>query len=230
MPETAMRAILALLAALFLIGPATAQLRTDWNANVTVTPGGAFVLGNPRATRLIEYVSYTCPHCAHFVGEASEPLRSGWISKGTLGLEVRNAVRDPYDLAAAVLVRCGGKARFFANHEAMFASQDGWMERVQAYESRRAGLPTPKNAAEQLIAIAGGTGLTDFFAKRGVTAEQQRVCLSDKATLDALGAMAKDAWEAKKIGGTPSFSIDGRLVDGAHDWNGLRPALPAPSK
>ncbi|HEX7873182.1 MAG TPA: thioredoxin domain-containing protein [Sphingobium sp.] len=225
-----MRAFIAFLAALFLIGPATAQLGGNWTSSVTVTPGGAYVLGNPRAARLIEYISYTCPHCAHFVAEASTPLRSGWIAKGTLGLEVRNAIRDPYDLAAAVLVRCGSKASFFANHEAIFANQDDWMERVQAYETKRASLPTPKNAAEQLISIAGGTGLTQFFAKRGVTAQQQRVCLSDKKTLDALGAMAKDAWEVKKIGGTPSFSIDGRMVEDAHDWNGLRAALPASPK
>lgn len=225
-----MRALIAFLAALFLIAPATAQLRSGWTGTVTMTTGGSYVLGNPRAARLTEYVSYTCPHCAHFVAEASQPLRTGWIAKGTLNLEVRNAVRDPYDLTAAVLVRCGGKERFFANHEAMFASQDGWMERVQAFESKRADMPTPKNAAEQLIALANGTGLTEFFAKRGVTAEQQRVCLSDKKTLDTLGAMAKDAWETKKIGGTPAFALDDKIVDGAHDWNGLRAALPVSPK
>ncbi|HEX7858160.1 MAG TPA: thioredoxin domain-containing protein [Sphingobium sp.] len=225
-----MRALIAFIAALFLIGPAAAQLRTDWTRTVTITPGGTYVLGNPQATRLVEYVSYTCPHCAHFVGEASEPLRNDWVRKGTLSLEVRNAVRDPYDLAAAVLVRCGNKNHFFANHEAMFASQDAWMGRVQSYEAKRADMPTPKSASEQLISIATGTGLTDFFAKRGVTVEQQRTCLADKKTLDALGAMAKDAWEVKKIGGTPSFSVDGKMVDGAHDWNGLRPALPVSPK
>lgn len=225
-----MRALIAFIAALLLIGPATAQLRTGWGATVTQTSDGAFVLGNPRAARLTEYVSYTCPHCAHFVAEASQPLRAGWIGKGALSLEVRNAVRDPYDLAAAVLVRCGGKARFFANHEAMFAGQDGWMKQVEAFEAKRADAPPAKSAAEQLLAIANGTGLIPFFARRGVTPEQQRICLSDKKTLDVLGAMAKDAWETKKIGGTPSFAIDGNLVDGAHDWAGLRPALPVSPK
>lgn len=225
-----MRALIAITAALFLIGPASAQIRTDWTRTVTVTPGGAMVQGNPQATRLVEYVSYTCPHCAHFVGEASEPLRAGWIRGGALSLELRNAIRDPYDLAATVLVRCGGKSRFFAAHEALFAGQDAWMEKIQAFERRRADTPAARNVSEQLIAIADGTGLFTFFARRGLPVAQQRACLSDQKTLDLLAAMAKDAWEVKKIGGTPSFSVNGRMVEGAHDWNGLRPALPAPAK
>jgi protein-disulfide isomerase len=225
-----MRALIASLAALLLIAPATAQLRGNWVGTVTETPGGSYVLGNPRATRLTEYVSYTCPHCAHFVGEASQPLRTGWIAKGTLSLEVRNAIRDPYDLTAAILVRCGGKARFFANHEAMFAYQQAWMDRVQAFETKRADMPPAKDAGDQMVAVATGTGLTDFFAKRGITPEQQRICLTDKKTLDMLGAMTKDAWETKKIGGTPSFTLDDQLIDGVHDWDGLHAALPVSPK
>ncbi|MET0360526.1 MAG: thioredoxin domain-containing protein, partial [Sphingobium sp.] len=172
-------------------------------------------------------VSYTCPHCAHFVAEASAPLRTEWIGKGRLSLEVRNAIRDPYDLTAAVLARCGGPARFFANHEALFANQAVWMAKVDAYEEARGDRPTPANPSAQLAAIASGTGLDSFMAKRGVTLAQQRACFADKATLDALAAMAKDAWEVKKIGGTPSFVLRGRMIDGAHDWQTVRAALEA---
>lgn len=224
-----MRAFLALLAALLLAFPATAQTPkkvalTDWSRTVTLGTGGAYILGNPSARRLVEYVSYTCPHCAHFVGEASGPIKANWVKRGLLAVEVRNAVRDPYDLTAAVLARCGGSAAFFGHHEAIFASQDAWMEKVQAYEPTRMAKPE-KDASAQLIAIADATGLTAFMAKRGLPEEKAHACLADKKTLDLLAAMAKDAWETKQIGGTPSFSLDGKLIADVHDWGALRGAL-----
>ena len=85
----------------------------NWLTRITLSPMGGHVLGNPAApTKLVEYVSYTCSHCAHFVGEASEPLRANYVKGGTLSVEVRNAVRDKYDLAAALLARCGGPKQF----------------------------------------------------------------------------------------------------------------------
>lgn len=227
-----MRALLALFAALLFAIPATAQTpakpaaAADWSRTVTLGSGGSFVLGNPKARRLVEYVSYTCPHCAHFVGEASAPLKAGWVKRGTIGIEVRNAIRDPYDLTAAVLARCGGTARFFGDHEAIFANQGPWMDQVQAYEPTRIAKPE-KNASAQLLAIANATGLSAFMAKRGLTVAKQRACLVDKKVLDLLAAMANDAWEVKKIGGTPAFSLDGKMLAEVHDWAGLNAMLTA---
>lgn len=227
-----MRALLAFLAALLIALPATAQTpakpaaATDWSRTVTVGPGGAFVLGNPKARRLVEYVSYTCPHCAHFVGEASAPLKAGWVKRGIISIEVRNAIRDPYDLTAAVLARCGGTTRFFGDHEAIFAHQEGWMDKVQAYDPIRQAKPE-KTASAQLLAIANATGLSAFMAKRGLPVARQRVCLADKKAFDLLAAMADDAWKVKEIGGTPAFSLDGKMLAEVHDWAGLQAMLTA---
>lgn len=224
-----MRHLLVLIAALFALAPARAAA-PDWTRTVTMTADGAFVLGNPRApTHLIEYVSYTCLHCAHFVSEASEPLRNGRVKRGLVRVELRNAIRDPYDLAAAILARCGGKARFFSDHEALFANQGGWMERVQAYEAGRGDRQFADTGA-QLADIASATGLQDFMAKRGLSPELQDQCLADKKTQATLAAMAKNAWEVRKIGGTPAFVINNRLVAGVHDWASLNAALPASPK
>lgn len=230
-----MRALSILLAALFIL-PATTRAQApvqapggDWTRAVSVAPGGAYVLGDPRATRLIEYVSYTCPHCAHFVAEGSGPLRTEWVRRGALSIEIRHAIRDPYDLTAAVLARCGGKGRFFADHEALFANQPVWLPKVDAYEQKRGDRPVPRDPTAQLADIAAGTGLADFMARRGLPLAKQRACFADKATVAALAAMAKDAWEVKKIGGTPSFSVGGTMVD-AHGWDDLRPSLPGSPK
>src|SRR3546814_17929114 len=70
---------------------------------------GGFVMGKPDArTSLVEYISYTCSHCAEFTQKAAAPLKINWISTGAINVEIRNAVRDRYDLTAALLARCGG--------------------------------------------------------------------------------------------------------------------------
>ena len=67
----------------------------NWVSSVRIQPNGAFVMGKPAApARLVEYLSYTCGHCAHFTVEASAPLKSAYVAKGLVTVEVRNAVRD----------------------------------------------------------------------------------------------------------------------------------------
>lgn len=220
--------LLALLTLFLGAAPAAAQ-GSDWARTVNVTPDGAYVLGNPKAPhRLVEYVSYTCPHCAHFVAEASAPLQTGWVRKGLLSIEVRHAIRDPYDLAAAVLARCGGRPRFFGDHNAVFLNQSAWLESVQKFDALRSAQPAGSTST-QLADIAEGTGLTTLFEKRGLAPARQRACLADTKAIAALGAMARDAWEVRKIGGTPAFMLDGKMLD-THDWAGLQPQLPRPSK
>ena len=127
--------ILGLFALITLPGTLIAAPAVNWTTRVALSPIGGHVMGNPAApTKLVEYVSYTCSHCAHFVGEASAPLKADYVKGGRVSVEARNAVRDKYDLAAALLARCGGPKRFFGNHEALFANQDAWMEQLQAYD------------------------------------------------------------------------------------------------
>src|SRR3546814_3681804 len=42
-------------------------------------------------------------------------------------VEYRNLVRDPVDMTAAMLARCGGAKAFAANHQAIFAAQPIWL-------------------------------------------------------------------------------------------------------
>ena len=224
------RSLLLLLGLIFLPTAAQAAPAKDWSRTMTVTSEGAYVIGNPGAkTRLVEYVSYTCPHCAHFVAEATGPLKSGWVSKGAIAIEVRNLVRDRYDLAAALLARCGGVARFAGNHEAIFAAFPQWVEKVQAYETAPSTLPADAGPDAALIDIADKTGLFALMGKRGISVAQGRACLADGKARDAVMAMRKRALEQDGITGTPGFLINGKRVD-AHDWAALRPLLPAPGK
>ena len=203
---------------------ALAAPSVDWSARVALSPIGGHVLGNPAAaTRLVEYVSYTCSHCAHFVGEASGPLKTGYVKGGRVSVEVRNAVRDKYDLTAALLARCGGPRRFFGNHEALFANQDAWMGKLQAYDAR-AAKPSEQKAA--LRDIGRNTGLYALMEKRGFKPAQLDGCIDDANAMKQILAMTDEAWNKVKIGGTPGFTINGALAGGS-TWASLRDALPA---
>ncbi|NIJ15872.1 thioredoxin domain-containing protein [Sphingobium vermicomposti] len=195
----------------------------NWTNQVSLSPIGGHVLGNPAApAKLVEYVSYTCSHCAHFVAEASGPLKTGYVHGGKVSVEVRNAVRDKYDLTAALLARCGGPKRFFGNHEALFANQNAWMEKLQVYD-RDAAKPQDQKAA--LRDIGQKTGLYALMAKRGFTPAQLNACIGNAASMKQIVAMTDEAWKKVKIGGTPAFTINGALAGGS-SWTDLRAALP----
>ncbi len=220
----------ALVALGFAAAPAPAQKAKavpDWTRVVTQTPAGTFMLGNPRArTRIVEYFSYTCGHCAHFNVEGMGPLRTGWVRRGLASIEFRNAVRDRYDLTAALLARCGGKARFMMQHEALFNNFSAWVPRLEAYEAALDGTPAPTDQDAAMADIATRTGLTDLLVKRGLPAAAQRQCLADSASLKAVIATTQQAWDERKISGTPAFLVNDNLAQGVADWAGLKPLLP----
>lgn len=215
---------LLFLALLAIPAAAIAAPVANWVNSVALSPIGGHVLGNPAAqARLVEYISYTCPHCAHFVGEASAPLRANYVKGGKVSVEVRNAVRDKYDLTAALLARCGGPRRFFGNHEALFANQESWMGQVMAYD-KGAAKPSEQKAA--LRDIAQKTGLYTLMGKRGFKPAQLDACINDPAAMKQVLAMTDEAWNKVQISGTPGFTLNGTLIEGS-DWTHVQAALPA---
>jgi protein-disulfide isomerase len=188
---------------------AVAAAPTNWATTVRQAPSGAMVRGNPAAkVKLVEYLSYTCPHCAHFVGEAKVPLTRDYVATGAASVEVRNAVRDRYDFAAALLARCGGPARFFGNSDALMAAFD------RTNGPKMAKLPM--NATLKLI--AQGSGMTAIMQKRGFTSAQINACLISKPDQDKVSAMTNEAWNVRKISGTPAFLINDTLSTEAGTW------------
>lgn len=200
----------------------------NWVASVRVQPNGAFVMGKPAApVKLVEYLSYTCSHCAHFTGEASAPLKAGYVAKGLATVEVRNAVRDRYDFAAALLARCGGPSKFFGNTEALFATQATWLGKASAFETANAERMSKLAMNDSLKAIAKGVGLDTLMRARGLSPTQIDACLSDAAAQKQVVAMANEAWTIRKINGTPSFLINGNAFEGPGSWAAVEAGLKA---
>lgn len=200
----------------------------NWVASVRIQPNGAFVMGKPAApVKLVEYLSYTCSHCAHFTGEASAPLKAGYVAKGLATVEVRNAVRDRYDFTAALLARCGGPSKFFGNSEALFATQATWLGKASAFEAANAERIGKLAMNDSLKAIAKGVGLDVLMRARGLTVAQIDACLTDAAAQKQVVAMTNEAWTIRKINGTPSFLINGNAFEGPGSWAAVEAGLKA---
>ena len=208
------------------IGAAPAQ--PNWTSKVSQTPAGAYVLGNPQArVRFVEYLSFTCSHCAKFTGEAAAPIKRDYVSTGNVAVEIRHAVRDQFDFTAALLARCGGPAKFFGNTEAIMARQSIWLADAQLYAARDAEKNAKLPIEAQLKAIAQATGLGAIIKARGVTQPQINVCLSSKVMHKTVLAMTKEAFEERKISGTPHFLINGKTAPYSDSWLGMEPSLRA---
>jgi protein-disulfide isomerase len=216
-----MKYLVSLLAVLLIAATTPTQLIA-----VRQLPSGAIMIGSPTAkAKLVEYLSFTCPHCAHFVGESAEPLKHDYIAKGLVSVEVRNAVRDRFDFAAALLARCGGPSRFFGNSEALMASQGDWAAKAGAFETANAAklLKMPPNQSLKLI--VRGVGLDAVMKARGFSSAQIDACLISKPDQARILAMTNEAWNIRKIEGTPSFLINGTSISTVGSWAMMEPLL-----
>ena len=196
---------------------------------VTRGDGGSHILGNPAARlSLVEYVSYTCSHCATFSAQSSADLRARFIAGGGTRVEVRHIVRDPIDMAMAVAANCGAPGRFFSRHEALMAQQTAILGQVQALPPATVQAWTAGPVEGRLRRISDGSGVTAWMQARGFTATQINQCMADQTMQQRIFAMTQ-AGTAAGVTHTPSFAINGRLLPAteASNWATLAAALTA---
>ena len=208
--------------------PTPAPNGGEWSEVVSQTEEGGFVMGNPNApVKLVEFASFTCSHCAAFSAEGAPEVVDKYVKTGQVSFEIRNFVRDPADLAAALLSRCGGPGPYFQLTDQLFAAQQDWVGRLQdmppAVQQQLQTAPPEQVAAT----LADPAGLLQFVRVRGVPADKANACLADQAALQKLVDMSGAAQRDHQITGTPSFLINGQLVEGAADWKTLEPRIQA---
>lgn len=204
---------------------AAAPAPSKWLSTVAVTSTGSHVLGNPAApNKVVEYLSYTCGHCAEFEMKEAPVLKAQYVATGKASLEVRNYVLNPIDLTAAMLARCGGKGKFFGNQRHLFATQSVWLGKTKNISAATQAKLKAEDYAGFMIGVYTEIGLAPIMQQRGVTTAQAKVCLADKAALDNILNMT-DAGSALGVRGTPSFVINGELQDHMHSVAELKALL-----
>lgn len=196
-----------------------------WTSTVSFNSDGAHMMGNPQAqVVLTEWSSYTCRDCAKYSIQSEGVLGLAYVPSGRIAIEVRLMLNGPVDLAAAMLASCGNPKRFFLNHNALLRSQPRWMAPLSyATPSQKQRWNGP-DLGTRNRAIAADLKLYDVLAARGYDRQTMERCLNDRALAQRL--ISADA-TARQVGiaATPGFSINGKLLDGTHDWAALRPQL-----
>jgi protein-disulfide isomerase len=157
----------------------------------TATAGpGDFSLGSADAkVKMVEYASFTCPHCAAFHDTTFKQLKTDYIDTGKVHFTLREVYFDRYGLWAALIARCGGEMKYFGIHDMLFAKQKEW-----------AASEDPMQVVENLKTIGRSAGLEDAAMD---------ACLNDQPTAEALIKQFQTNFEADGVEGTPTLFING---------------------
>ena len=85
------------------------------------------ILGSPDATvEILEYASFTCPHCATFHQNFFKPLKAEYIDTGKVRFVFREFVRHRFDIWASLLARCGDGIRYEGISKMLLEQQAQW--------------------------------------------------------------------------------------------------------
>ena len=176
-------------------GTAPAELPTGaanaQAAEVDTSTIQEMVLGNEEAeVEVIEYASFTCPHCATFHQNVYGDLKANYIDTDKIKFTYREVYFDKYGMWASMIARCGGEQRFFGIADMMFETQGDW-----ARQSSEAGI---------------ADGLRKIGLMAGVGKDKLEACLNDGAQLRALVEWYQENATRDEITATPSFIIDGK--------------------
>ena len=203
-----------------------AKAAHNWANTISYLPSGAFIRGNPAArVKLVEYISYTCPHCAEFNAEASPAMASAYIASGKVQVEVRPFFRNMFDVTASLLAHCGPADRFKGNHDALLAQQKQWLTPAESPSNEQIQRWSDPDFAKRMKAVADDLGLTRLMLGRGYSADQINACLADKPLAQKLADLTQQGVTVHKVEGTPSFLINNALQTGVFSWPALRPKI-----
>lgn len=171
---------------------ATAQTTIDTPQASDVDTSGIqdMILGDADAPiTVIEYASFTCPHCASFHATTYPKLKADYIDTGKVKFVFREVYFDRFGLWASLIARCGGQERFFGITDLLFKGQSDWS---------RAGNPVA--IADSIRKVGRLAGLGD---------EQLQSCLQNEDEAKALVAWYQNNAAKDNVTGTPSFVING---------------------
>lgn len=156
---------------------------------------------------VIEYASYTCPHCKNFHNDTFDQFKANYIDTGKVYFIYREVYFDKYGLWAGTVARCGGGEKYFGITDLIYEQQSEWTK-----ADDEAGI------AENLARLGrtAGLGADEVFA-----------CMRNRDMMLAMIAVYQENAQADGIQSTPSFLIDGELVAGNQSYDVFSALLDA---
>ena len=159
-------------------------------ASEAIKPIAEMVQGDLDAPiEIIEYASFTCPHCATFHADVYPKLKINYIDKGLVKFIYREVYFDKYGMWASMIARCAGADRFFGMTDQIYRKQSNWAR------------------AESDVAIV--TQLRKIGLLAGLDESQLSACLQDGVKLRALVEWYSENAKRDEIKSTPTLIING---------------------
>ncbi|MBU2980418.1 thioredoxin domain-containing protein [Lentibacter algarum] len=144
--------------------------------------------------KVIEYASFTCPHCGAFHEDSFDKLKADYIDTGKVQFTFREVYFDRFGLWASMIARCGGEEKFYGLTGLIMKGQQDWL-----------GDGDPNNISAALRKIALVAGLTE---------EQTDACLNDDLQAQSLLFWFQENADVHAIRSTPSFVVGDELIAG----------------
>lgn len=166
-----------------LVGMAHAQ-DADLSGIVEMTMGS-----EDAPVTLMEYASFTCPHCASFHNNVLGKIKAEYVDTGKVKFVYRDVYFDRPGLWAAMMARCE-PTKFFGIADMLYAEQKSWIGGGNLSEIdqnlRRIGLVA------------------------GIGKEKLDACMSDAENAQALYTWFQQNMESDDVSSTPTLFVDGK--------------------
>lgn len=143
---------------------------------------------------VVEYASFTCPHCANFHATVWNEFKKNYIDTGKVKFVYREVYFDKFGLWAAIVARCGGPEKYFGISDILYNHQKDWLASNDE-----------KGIADALKKIGLSAGMTE---------DQVNACLNDNDQAKAMVTAYQTNATNDKIEGTPTFIINGESHSG----------------
>ena len=150
------------------------------------------VKGNSEAPiKIVEYASFTCPHCATFHSEVFPNLKREYIDTGKVYFIYREVYFDAPGLWAGLLARCAGPEKYFGLVELLYDKQKKW---------------TSGSSEQEIV-----KGLVAIGSQVGLGNDQISNCLRNKEKALNLVKSFQENTKKDSVSSTPSLLINGDL-------------------
>ncbi|MBR0556657.1 DsbA family protein [Ciceribacter sp. L1K23] len=150
--------------------------------------------GDPNApVKVVEYMSMTCPHCAHFHATTLDPIKQKYVDSGKVYFVVREFPFDPAATAAFMLARCAPEGQQLPFISMFLKQQRAWAAPSDG-DVRGAMLQNAKLA--------------------GFTQESFEACLTNQQLAADVSAVRDRGAKEFGVQSTPTFLINGKAYSG----------------
>ena len=153
-----------------------------------------FVIGNEEAKiTIIEYASLSCSHCADFHVNTLETLKKEYIDTGKVKMVFRDYPFNYPALLGSMVLRCIPENYRYDYMNALFKLQPDWVNKKN------------KKTIQELYKI---------MQSGGMTKDEYDACIYNTELENEILKGVMEAQNQFNIKSTPSFIINGKLIEG----------------